>query len=80
MGIEYRDPAIEGLIAAIPEAFVVFEARKLTDDELAKADRGIDLLEAFFLAQFEDRLANPRDDLLTALAQTGSTPGGLTML
>ena len=79
MGIDYRDPAIEGLIAAIPEAFVVFEARKLTDDELANADRGIDLLEAFFLAQFEDRLANPRDDLLTALAQTGSTPGGLTM-
>lgn len=79
MGIDYRDPAVNELIAAIPEAFVVFEARKLTETELERADRGIDVLEAFFLAQFEDRLANPRDDLLTSLAQTGSDPDGLTM-
>ena len=79
MGIDYRDPAMSRMTAAIPEAFVAFEARQLTDHELATANRGIDDLEAFFRAQFEDRLASPRDDLLTALAQTGSDPDGLTM-
>ena len=79
MGIDYQTPKMAGLIAAIPEAFVVFEARKLTEHELATANRRIDELEAFFLAEFEDRLANPRDDLLTALAQTGEAPDGLTV-
>lgn len=78
MGIDYHTPEMAELIAAIPEAFVVFEARKLTDHELATANRRIDELEAFFLAQFEDRLARPRDDLLTALAETGQRPDGLT--
>ncbi|WP_404366293.1 cytochrome P450 [Sphingomonas sp. MMS24-J45] len=79
MGIDYHTPQMAELIAAIPEAFVVFEARKLTEQELATANRRIDELEAFFLAEFEDRLANPRDDLLTALAQTGETPDGLSV-
>jgi hypothetical protein len=79
MGIDYHTPEMVELIAAIPEAFVVFEARKLTEQELATANRRIDELEAFFGAEFEDRLAHPRDDLLTALAQTGSAPDGLTM-
>lgn len=79
MGIDYHTPEMVELIAAIPEAFVVFEARKLTEQELATANRRIDELEAFFGAEFADRLAHPRDDLLTALAQTGSAPGGLTM-
>ena len=79
MGIDCQTPKMAGLIAAIPEAFVVFEARKLTEQELATANRRIDELEAFFLAEFEDRLANPRDDLLTALAQTGEAPDGLTV-
>lgn len=79
MGIDYDSPEMAGLIAAIPEAFVVFEARKLTEDELATADRRIDQLEAFFHAEFDDRLANPRDDLLTSLAQTSTLPGGLTV-
>lgn len=79
MGIDDRDPTMDALIAAIPEAFVVFEARKLTKRELVTANRRIEELEAFFQAQFEDRLARPRDDLLTSLAQTGSAPDGLTM-
>lgn len=79
MGVDYDSPEMTGLIAAIPEAFVVFEARKLTEHELATADRRIDQLEAFFHAEFEDRLANPRDDLLTSLAQTSTLPGGLTV-
>ncbi|KRB82225.1 cytochrome [Sphingomonas sp. Root710] len=79
MGIDYRHPDMAQLTAGIPEAFVVFEARRLTDRELSTANRRIDELEAFFRAQFEDRLANPRDDLLTALAQTGTAPDGLTM-
>ena len=79
MGIDCQTPKMAGLIAAIPDAFVVFEARKLTEQELATANRRIDELEAFFLAEFEDRLANPRDDLLTALAQTGEAPDGLTV-
>ena len=79
MGIDYQTPKMAELIAAIPEAFVVFEARKLTEHELTTANRRIDELEAFFLAEFEDRLANPRDDLLTALAQTGEAPDGLSV-
>jgi cytochrome P450 len=79
MGIDYGAPAMDRLMAAIPEAFVAFEARKLTEAELATANRAIDDLESFFLAEFEDRLANPRDDLLTALAQTGTMPDGLSM-
>lgn len=37
MGIDYQTPEMTDLIAAIPEAFVVFEARKLTEHELATA-------------------------------------------
>jgi cytochrome P450 len=79
MGIDYKDPAMSELIASIPEAFVVFEARLLSEQELTTANRRIDFLESFFEAQFEDRLANPRDDLLTSLAQSGTTADGLTL-
>jgi cytochrome P450 len=79
MGIDYETPEMAELIAAIPEAFVVFEARKLTEAELTTANRRIDQLERFFRAEFENRLAHPRDDLLTSLAQTGAAPDGLTM-
>lgn len=79
MGIDYRHPAMAQLVAAIPEAFVVMEARMLTSEEQAIANRRIDELEAFFNAQFEDRLVNPRDDLLTALAETSRTLDGLTI-
>ncbi|MES2494495.1 MAG: cytochrome P450 [Pseudomonadota bacterium] len=79
MGIDYRDPAMNGLTGCIADAFVVFEARKLTDQELATANAATDRLEAFFGTQFADRLARPRDDLLTSLAQTSLAPDGLTL-
>lgn len=79
MGIDYESPGMAEIIAAIPEAFAVFEARLLSPDELARANRRILELEAFFEAQFADRLANPRDDLLTSLAHTGQEPGGLSV-
>jgi cytochrome P450 len=79
MGIDYEAPEMADLIAAIPEAFTVFEARILSPEELALANRRILELEAFFQAQFEDRLAHPRDDLLTSLAHTGQEPGGLSV-
>ncbi|WP_371433516.1 cytochrome P450 [Novosphingobium sp.] len=79
MGIDYEAPEMADLIAAIPEAFTVFEARILSPAELALANRRILELEAFFEAQFADRLANPRDDLLTALARTGQEPDGLSV-
>ncbi len=79
MGIDYEAPEMADLIAAIPEAFTVFEARILSPEELALANRRIGELEAFFEVQFADRLAHPRDDLLTALARTGQEPGGLSV-
>jgi cytochrome P450 len=79
MGIDYESPGMAEIIAAIPEAFAVFEARLLSPDELALANRRILELEAFFVAQFADRLANPRDDLLTSLARTGQEPDGLSV-
>jgi cytochrome P450 len=79
MGIDYDAPEMADLIAAIPEAFTVFEARILSPEELALANRRILELEAFFEAQFADRLANPRDDLLTSLARTGQQPDGLSV-
>lgn len=79
MGIDYHDPAIADLVAGIPEAFVVFEARKLSAQELALADRRILELEAFFLARFEERRRCPREDLLTSLANTESMPDGLSV-
>lgn len=79
MGIDYEAPELADLIAAIPEAFTVFEARILSAEELERANRRILQLEAFFEAQFADRLANPRDDLLTSLARTGQEPGGLSV-
>lgn len=79
MGIDYEAPEMTDLIAAIPEAFTVFEARILSPEELERANRRILELEAFFEAQFADRLANPRDDLLTSLARTGQEPDGLSV-
>ena len=79
MGIDYEAPEMADLIAAIPEAFTVFEARILSPEELERANRRILQLEAFFEAQFADRLANPRDDLLTSLARTGQEPDGLSV-
>lgn len=79
MGIDYEAPEMADLIAAIPEAFTVFEARILSPEELALANRRILELEAFFQAQFENRLAHPRGDLLTSLARTGQEPGGLSV-
>lgn len=79
MGIDYEAPEMADLIAAIPEAFTVFEARILSLEELALANRRILELEAFFQAQFENRLVHPRGDLLTSLARTGQEPGGLSV-
>jgi cytochrome P450 len=79
MGIDYDAPEMGDLIAAIPEAFTVFEARILSPEELALANMRILELEAFFEAQFADRLANPRDDLLTSLARTGQEADGLSV-
>lgn len=79
MGIDYEAPEMADLIAAIPEAFTVFEARILSPEELALANRRILELEAFFQAQFENRLVHPRGDLLTSLARTGQEPGGLSV-
>ena len=78
LGVDPGDPRLPSVIHAIAQSFIVFEARRLTNAELAIANREMDLLEAFFSELFEERRRNPRDDLATALANTGDQLGSLS--
>jgi cytochrome P450 len=71
---EFSDQLLQQLNTAIADTFPVFETRALGPEELAKADRQMEFLTAFFNDVFEDRRRNPRDDLTTALvnAQEGN--------
>lgn len=78
LGVDPDDARLPSVINAIAQSFIVFEARRLTDAELATANREMDLLEAFFAELFEERRRNPRDDLATALANAGDHAGSLS--
>ncbi|ALE17367.1 putative cytochrome P450 hydroxylase [Altererythrobacter epoxidivorans] len=78
LGIDPEDPRLPAVIGAIAQSFIVFEARALTDTELATANEQISILQAFFEDLFEQRMAEPRDDLATALVQSGGNEDSLS--
>lgn len=78
MGVDPFDERLTAIIDAIARSFIVFEARTLSDAELQIADKGIALLEDFFGELFEQRKADPRDDLTTALVQAGGSEDSLS--
>lgn len=79
LGVAGDDPRLEQVIDAIAKSFIIFEARALSPDELATADREIAFLENFFEELFEQRRLNPGDDLTTALVQSGDGEDALSL-
>ncbi|WP_373086786.1 cytochrome P450 [Sneathiella sp.] len=79
LGVAPDDERLDLVIDAIAKSFIVFEARALSDKELAVADREIAFLEEFFGELFEKRRAEPQDDLTTALVQSGTGEDALSL-
>jgi cytochrome P450 len=78
LGVEEaeRTPeTLKRLTRAIADAFLVFETRALTAQELALANRQMDYLYDFFGALFNRRKADPKDDLTSALSQVRDESG-----
>lgn len=78
LGIDPEDDRLNAVINAIAQSFIVFEARALTDAELATANRQIAVLQSFFESLFDDRKSAPQDDLATALVQAGGAEDALS--
>ena len=78
LGIDPEDARLKTVIDAIAQSFIVFEARALTDAELATANSQIAVLQQFFETLFDERKAAPRDDLATALVQAGGAEDALS--
>jgi cytochrome P450 len=78
LGVEEaeRTPeALARLTRAIADAFLVFETRALSHDELALANRQMDYLYEYFGALFDRRRVAPGDDLTSALAAVRDETG-----
>jgi cytochrome P450 len=66
---EQRTPErMAALTRAVADAFIVFETRALTADELQLANSQMDFLYDYFGGVFDRRAADPRGDLTSALA------------
>ena len=78
LGIDPEDERLPAVIDAIAQSFIVFEARALTDAELATANTQIGVLQDFFEVLFDERKAVPQDDLATALVQAGGAEDALS--
>ncbi|WP_422061883.1 cytochrome P450 [Sphingopyxis sp.] len=78
LGIDPEDDRLNAVINAIAQSFIVFEARALTDDELATANSQIAVLQQFFETLFDERKAAPQDDLATALVHAGGAEDALS--
>ena len=78
LGIDPEDHRLPAVIDAIAQSFIVFEARALTEAELATANTQIGVLQSFFESLFEDRKALPQDDLATALVHAGGAEDALS--
>ncbi len=57
------------------ESFIVFETRALEPELLAQADAQMDFLNDFFGRIYDRKLANPQDDLTSALVQAKDEDG-----
>lgn len=78
LGIDPEDDRLPAVIDAIAHSFIVFEARALSDAELATANTQIAVLQSFFETLFVERKAVPQDDLATALVQAGGAEDALS--
>ena len=78
LGMDPEDDRLPAVIDAISQSFIVFEARALTDAELATANRQIAVLQQFFESLFDERKLAPKDDLATALVQAGGGEDALS--
>lgn len=78
LGVDPDDPRLPQVINSIAQSFIVFEARPLSPDELATANREIRVLQDFFDELFAERMREPRDDLATALVQSGGGEDSLS--
>lgn len=78
LGMDPEDDRLPAVIDAISQSFIVFEARALTDAELATANRQIAVLQQFFESLFDERKIAPKDDLATALVQAGGGEDALS--
>ena len=78
LGIDPHDARLPEIMNAIAQSFIIFEARALSKEELAIADREIAKLEDFFSKLFAERKAHPQDDLTTALVQSGDGADALS--
>ena len=71
LGVDPEDWRLPAVIHAISESFIVFEARALTNEELKTANEQVRVLQEFFEDLFAQRMNEPREDLATALVQSG---------
>lgn len=78
LGVDPEDPRLPAVIHAISESFIVFEARALTDEELNTANEQVRVLQEFFEDLFAQRMKEPREDLATALVQSGGREDSLS--
>lgn len=78
LGIDPDDPRLPSVINAISQSFIVFEARALSEEELSTANEQIAVLQDFFEELFAERMKEPRDDLATALVQSGTKEDSLS--
>lgn len=78
LGIDPEDDRLPAVIDAIAQSFIVFEARALSDTEMATANAQIAVLQTFFETLFDERKAVPQDDLATALVHAGGAEDALS--
>ena len=78
LGVDPEDSRLPAVIHAISESFIVFEARALTSEELHTANTQIAVLQDFFEDLFDQRMKQPREDLATALVQSGGKEDSLS--
>jgi cytochrome P450 len=75
---EERSPAsLAKLTRAVAESFIVFETRALEPELLAQADAQMDYLNEFFGRIYDRKLAEPKDDLTSALVQARDEDGSM---
>jgi cytochrome P450 len=75
---EERSPeSLAKLTRAVAESFIVFETRALEPELLAQADAQMDFLNEFFGRIYDRKLAEPKDDLTSALVQVRDEDGSM---
>jgi len=74
-GDERSPESLARLTRAVAESFIVFETRALEPELLAQADAQMDFLNDFFGRLYDRKLAEPKDDLTSALVAARDEDG-----